>query len=431
MTPNAVGVSAREMSLQDIKLMNDQAVLDKVVDQITGGRSESDRAQIPGFSEVEVNAAQKRIVLHWKGDVPGSVKKVLANLPQGVSVQIVPAKYSKAELHAARDKLLAANTSGGGKQRALASNVTSTATRITSIAPAVDGSGLDVTYDEDRGTGQRDTRDPLVPTVRQNKTREVKSIADAVAGVDTHVSYQPLSVDAQKTRQYDTPSWYGGAGLRTPHTGQYYGICSTGFGVTRQDGKKLITTAYHCGQGTFTTFGGNLFVGSTSTQNESSTDDISGLDPGSNSSGNRIYDGSGPDDPSGFAKVVSGWGNNNVGDQVCTSGANSGIHCGIYIQQTDIGVTGENGIYRPDVDFAVSNSVAVANGDSGGPVFTGANGWTTDQARGEITALDYTTDCAGTVTADAWERPAWCLRGVYYVPIGKILSDMKWTLNTG
>lgn len=70
--------------------MSNQEKLDKVVDQITGGRSESDRAEIPGFTEVEVDPAHMHIRLHWKGAVPASVAAVLAKLPAGISAEVVP-----------------------------------------------------------------------------------------------------------------------------------------------------------------------------------------------------------------------------------------------------------------------------------------------------------------------------------------------------
>ncbi|MCC9307204.1 S1 family peptidase [Kitasatospora sp. RB6PN24] len=411
------------MGLHDAQLMSDQEKLDKIVDQITGGLPEYDRAKIPGFSEVEVDAAHRHLRLHWKGEVPASVAKVLAHLPAGFSAEVVPAKYSKAELHAARDKLLS-----NGQQKDLASKVTPAATRITSVAPAVDGSGLDVTYDEDRGQGRFDVRDSLAPSVRQDKTSEVEAAAESLTGVQAHVRYQALSIDAQATREADWSPWQGGGGLQTGGGT----ICSTGFGVTRKsDGKKLITTAYHCGaQGPYYTWSGShAFVGTAKLENASATNDIVGIDPGKNTSGNRVWDG--PWNMTGYSKAVSGWGNNNVGDMVCTSAANSGAHCWLYIQQTDISVTGPNGVTRPDVEFAYSDDIAAANGDSGGPVFTGSNDWTTDEARGVITALDNTMDCGSFTTADAWQRKPWCFHGVYYVPIGKILHDQNWSLNTG
>ncbi|MGW1807124.1 S1 family peptidase [Streptomyces sp. NPDC002078] len=415
-------------SLQDIQLMNNQVVLHKIADQITEGKGEVDAAQIPGYTDIEVIPAQMHIRLHWKGEVPAYVKKILSSLPSGVTAEVVPAKYSKAELHAAREKLIA-----NGKLKNIASHLTSAPSRITSIAPAVDGSGLDIGYDEDRGVGKRDDHDPLAPTARQDKTREVKAAADSETGVETHVQYQPLAIDAS-TRQVDASPWWGGAGLQTPGGT----ICSTGFGVTTAGGRKLITTAYHCGNGSFHTwgYGGNgphNYVGSTNMGDQSDIYDVSGLTPGSGLSGAHVYDGAW-DDTSGYSKAVSGWEHNYVNEQVCTSGANGGVHCGVYISQTDIGVTGSNGIYRPDVDLAYSGSaggIAAVNGDSGGPVFSGiSSGWKTDAARGTITALDTTTNCNGQSTADSWQRTAWCFHGVYYVPISVTLSVMNWTINT-
>lgn len=415
-------------SLQDIQQLNNQRVLDKIADQITGGKGEAALAQIPGFTDAEVIPAQMHIRLHWKGEVPAYVKRILASLPSGVTAEVLPAKYSKAELHAARDKLIS-----NRKLKNIASNLTSVPSRITSIAPAVDGSGLDIGYDEDRGVGQRDDHDRLTPTARQDKTREVKAAADGETGVETHVRYKPLAIDAS-TRQVDSAPWWGGAGLQTPGGT----ICSTGFGVTTADGRKLITTAYHCGNGSFHTwgYGGNgphNYVGSTSSADQASSNDVSGLTPGAGVlTGSHVYDGAW-DDMNGYSKAVSGWEHNYRGDKVCTSGANGGVHCGITIAKVDTTVVGSNGILRPDVDLAYASTggIAAVNGDSGGPVFSGtASGYTTDAARGTITALDTTTDCNGQSTADSWQRTPWCFNGLYYVPISVILADKSWTLNT-
>ncbi|MFF1869852.1 hypothetical protein [Streptomyces sp. CB03911] len=412
--------------------MKKQVVLDKIVDGLTGGLSEVDRDKIPGFTEVEVDPAKNHIRLHWKGDVPEATRNLIANLPTGVTAEVLPAKYSKAELHDAREKLL-----HDGKPQQLSSSITQTKTRITSIAPAIDGSGLDVAYDEDPSTSSPKAFDSpgralLDEATRDKKTREVKIATDGLTGVETHVSYTRIAVDA--TRGEDYSPWWGGDGLRTPGDT----ICSSGFGVTRSDGTPLLTTAYHCGDGIYHNWYNGAFVGSTSVEDSYDTDDIRGINTG-NAVGNMIYEGAW-NDSAGTGKYVSGWGHNNVGDLVCQSAANSGTHCNAYITRTDYSFVGPNGVWRKVADYALADTpgeIAAANGDSGGPVYV-YDSFGKAVARGTISALDNTVDCNGATTADGGTgggtgtiRTPWCFSAMIYVPIYQTLFDKGWTINTG
>lgn len=409
-----------------VELMGKQEVLDGVVDRLTGGLSEVDRARIPGFTDVEVDADRNRIVLHWKGEVSEAAHAVLGSLPVGVTVDVVPAKYSKSELHEAREKLLKE-----GKPQQLVSEITRTETRITHIGLAVDGSGLEVGYDEEqlpkRADGLAQPGRPSVdgPT-RDRKTREVETVTEGVTGVDTKAVYAPIAVDA--TRGEDYSPWWGGDGLRTPGGT----ICSSGFGVTRSDGTPLLTTASHCGDGTYHNWYNGAFVGSTSQQDMLDIDDVAGINTG-NAVGNAVYEGpwnQSTDD----ARTVAGWGHNNVGDYVCQSAANSGTHCGIKITRTDFSYTGPNGVRRKVADYAVQvnpGEIAAVNGDSGGPVYAyTSNGKVL--ARGTISSLDQSVTCpGGTTTSDGGSRTPWCVTAIMYIPIYQILYDKGWTINTG
>ena len=141
-----------------------------------------------------------------------------------------------------------------------------------------------------------------------------------------------------------------------------------------------------------------------------------------------------------YTKPVTGWGHNNVGDHVCEDGANGGVHCNLKIAKKDIGTSGVGGFWRPITDLAHATSltpdgIAGVNGDSGAPVFAGASNYTTDEARGTLTAFDTTVTCPADETAstvaDGQVRAPWCFQGLYYVPIYQTLHDMNWTLITG
>ncbi|MFF4739447.1 hypothetical protein ACFY2W_26715 [Streptomyces sp. NPDC001262] len=429
-----------------IALQEQQHVLDKVAGDITEGLSEYDRAKIPGFTEVEIDPGHNHLRLHWKGTPPERVQRVLAHLPSSVTAEAVPARYSKSELHEARNKLLQ-----GGKPMALRPSSSTGSLRITSIAGANDGSGLEITYDEDRGVGQRDRVDPLDRSERLNRSSDVKALTDRLTGINTTATYKPLSEDPQSSsdkaqprfgpaadkgiRKHDSPPWYGGSALRNPSGG----ICSSGFAVKDRYGSFMLTAAKHCDgkDGYWRTWEGGDDVGVSDRLQSNASVDTVGIalhDP----AGPFLYDGA-ANRTDGYAKPVSGSGHNFVGDYVCTDGANGGVHCNIVLKYVDMGITGADGGYRPITDLGYaeewpSHGVAAVNGDSGGPVFVGANNWTTDEARGTITALDKPVACPADLNEDTvldgHQRKPWCLGGVYYVPVSQTLHELKWTLIT-
>ncbi|MEV8326627.1 hypothetical protein [Kitasatospora sp. NPDC056731] len=403
-----------------IELMKKQEVLDKVVDRITGGQEEQNRDRIPGFSEVEVDPGVNRITLHWKGELSDTVHGVLQDLPKDVSVQVVPAKYSKAELHAAREKLLS-----NGKPIPIAAKRPS---HINSIGPSLDGSGLDLGYETD------DERAPemqavLPPLPAEELTPQVEAIASAIAGVEVHARHQAMVVDL--TRGEDSEPWYGGAGIHQPAGGT---ICSTGFGVYKPSaqGKNFVTTAWHCGAGSYETWYSHQYMGYANEGDGNAADDTIGIIPrDSQHSGGYVYGGPW-NESSGYALQVSGFGGNNVGDYVCHSAANSGAHCGLRVLQVDRQIQGPNKVWRKFADQVVQtdpNDIAAANGDSGGPVVTELGGGKL-QARGTITSLEKETNCGGRATSDGGTRTPWCFNGMWYVPISQTLADMGWVLRT-
>ncbi|MFI9365252.1 hypothetical protein ACIG5E_30005 [Kitasatospora sp. NPDC053057] len=400
--------------------MKKQEALDKAVDRITGGQDEQNRDRIPGFSEVEVDPGANRITLHWKGELPDAVRGVLQDLPRDVSVQVVAAKYSKAELHAAREKLLS-----NGKPIPLPAKRPS---HISSIGPSLDGSGLDLGYetDDERAPGVR----TFVPTLSAEElSPQVEAIASAIAGVEVHARHQATVVDL--TRGEDQEPWYGGAGVETPGGT----ICSTGFGVYSPSAnyKNFVTTAWHCGAGSYKTWYSHVYMGYASEGDGNAADDAIGIVPKNDQhSGGYVYVGPWNDSVSS-AMQVSGSGGNNVGDYVCQSAANSGAHCNMRVAQVDRQIQGPNGVWRKFADEAVQtdpNDIAAINGDSGGPVVVTTDNASKLQARGTITSLEKSQDCAGRQASDGGTRTPACYHGMWYVPISQTLADMGWVLRT-
>ncbi|MFJ9909195.1 hypothetical protein ACIRVK_41305 [Streptomyces sp. NPDC101152] len=427
-----VASGARAHNITDphlIQVQRQQDTLDKIAGKLADGLSEFERARIPGFTDVAIDPDHNHIRLYWNGIVPARVRTILAHLPAGVTADVRSAKYSKAELHAARKKLLQ-----GGKFKEIHLASTGDAIRITSVGPAVDGSGLEIGYDEDRGVGKRDLTDPLARKSRVERSLEVKAVTDHLTGINTSTVYKSLVADA--SRVHDQSPWFGGDALRNP-TG---GICSSGFAIKTQQGTPMLTSARHCdgGNGQWKTYVGGDLVGVSDPLRSDVADDVVAISLYSKQAGGFLFDGA-ANRTDGYSKAVTGWGHNNVGDYVCTDGANGGVHCNVQIAKTDISVTGADGNLRPitDLGFATQytpDGVAAVNGDSGGPVFAGVNNYTTDEARGTITALDTTVTCPSSLNQntvlDGHVRTPWCLKGAYWVPIYQTLSDMGWSLIT-
>jgi hypothetical protein len=419
--------AAAKSDAHTITLFNRQEVLDKIAGRIAEGLSETARAQIPGFSEIVVNPDTNHLRLYWKGTPPQRVKSILANLPKGVTADVLPARYSKAELHAARAKLVS-----GGKMVDLHVTPGGAALRITSIALAADGSGLKVGYDEDLGVGKRNLVDPLSASARQGRSNSVQALTAELTGVSTKAVYQPLSKDL--SRQNDSSPWFGGSAIKSSTAS----ICSSGFAVKYQ-GSYALTIAYHCvgtGSNSWSTFGGT-YIGNSGVPTTSSGTAI-GVDtdllfPSSGVTGGYLFDGL-PDLTTAYEKPVTGWGHNYMGDYLCTDGANSGVHCNVKITELDTSVVGANGANRPDVDLGMQQStsdIAAQDGDSGGPVFAGVNNWTGDEARGTITANHATTTCLSSEATHSLVKGKLCYNGTYFVPIYQTLSLEGLTLVTG
>ncbi|MBX7552289.1 S1 family peptidase [Streptomyces sp. tea 10] len=447
-----------------------QEVLDKIATQITQNLTEGDRAKIPGFTEIEVDPIHNQLRLHWKGTPPKHVTDILAHLPNGITAKVIPARYSKADLHAARDKLM-----HGGKPIDLHIRSQSTPVRITSMGGAVDGSGLEITYASASGTAARES---LTPAVREERSREVKALTDRLTGISTTANYKPVPDVAppaahpagrdpsvkgnpavQNTRLWDMPAWTGGSALRTP-TGS---LCSSGFGIKNEKGQNMLTTALHCNgnDGLWRTYGGNTAVGGSDGRELNTSVDVQGIDLPQPEVTGDLYDGPAKANWH-YVKPITGPGQNFIGDYVCEDGANGGVHCQLKIEKTDVGTGGSGGWWRPIADLACTSGltsdksgcatpsstddIAGVNGDSGAPVFFGVNNFTADEARGTLTTFDgempgatiehHENSCSASEKSDVVDTTTssgtpWCFPGLYYVPIRQTLATMNWTLVTG
>ncbi|WP_406097288.1 S1 family peptidase [Kitasatospora purpeofusca] len=377
-----------------------QEALDRLADEITRV-PEHERALVPGYAGHTVDPRRGHLDLYWHGGIPDRVTSVLAAAPTGITSAVHEAPYSLRELRAGRDRLVGAVVHGEA------------GAVWTSAGPVVDGSGLTVTYTPDTP----DTADTPDGARRHGAAiaGEMSARAAELAGVPVTAVVAAASV-ATATRHSDASPWSAGAELTTPGNGW----CTSGFGGWRGTTAVLLT-ASHCGtSGTYRT-GAGAVVG-TAADSDTGLDttvvDVTGSPSG------KYFDG-GWDDGTGFAKRVVGAGRNNVGDLVCASGAMSGVHCSLRITATDVAAE-VNGQWRTDLDTATrtdDSTVAVAKGDSGGPVVASVNGGADMQARGIISAGTGNPVVCGSVAAQTT-----CWDSLRFVPIGPIVSKFGLSL---
>jgi hypothetical protein len=107
--------------------------------------------------------------------------------------------------------------------------------------------------------------------------------------------------------------------------------------------------------------------------------------------------------PSGYAKTVSGLADVSLGSSVCSSGANTGVHCNLIVDQMnesfDDGYGAQSTIR---VYQQTAGQVAGGEGDSGGPMLIpnsdGLHVWAVGMIQGTNEAL---TSCPSARVATA------------------------------
>ena len=129
----------------------------------------------------------------------------------------------------------------------------------------------------------------------------------------------------------------------------------------------------------------------------------------------------------GTARTVIGSRTVSIGDQVCTSGANSGSHCGITITA----ISQENDGYSTGTQLSgyAKHGIAVIQGDSGGAVYVPVSGTSKVYAVGMIQAMRGTAlnpNCGDVYNSNG----NYCTTGVAFTPIKNVLTSLGATLVT-
>lgn len=266
-------------------------------------------------------------------------------------VQTAHAKYTKAELRAARDRVTARGDAFG--------------VQVNTLAVPADGSGLKL------GVAAK-------PGLRADIAAAAPELS-AAAGVDVVVA--PGEAVAGTSRYADTAPYYSGAYITSSIAG-----CTTGLPVMDGSGKGYIVTASHCGRTGVRFVTGNGTVMGTAT-NHSTWWDAS-LIPAP--SARWEYDG--PAGGAYEAYKLTSTAYSYEGDYVHQNGYTSGVVGGIVVDDGDVQTTVWTHYYgswtsRGVRGHQVGGGCSVRPGDSGGLVFRYVND-ANRQVRGLVSAGD-------------------------------------------
>lgn len=386
---NVSGESKYDAHMPSAATIAAQERLDKLADIIQA----TDRDD--QVATMKVDQDSLTLTIYLKGPVSRSMDEAVKTADQDIKVKIEPARFSMKDMQAAIKRTQDAIAAGKADMYA-------------AIMPNTDGSGL---------------------TVRAPQTMVLARTAPSLGSDYKEASGIPVTVEVGEkavptSRVNDGDPWSGGGVMMRSGT-----ICSTAFTILRTDGYGRVLSAAHCdpyGNAAWTDGAGQAFTnGGGSVSTDRVPYDTMIIDPIGGTVG-KIYGG--PFDATSshlrYKLSVAGDGGSHINDYICTSGANSGEHCGIRVTQLGIswpcginsapppaeqcgGHTGRN----PSV-----NTAATVAGDSGGPVYsTQSDGRVS--ARGVIWGGTTSTVCPPTRYATTV-----CLRDLYYPAIRPIID---------
>lgn len=351
-----------------------------------------------GYAGISVAPEKGELALYWHGTLPAQVERAVEQARREVGVRVLPAAHSERELVDVAQRL--AKEPG-----------------VTSVGPKVDGSGLRLGY---AGTMASAEAVPAIRDARVDIDVERGEYMRATGlAQPSQCALMPVS------RQRDWCPYSGGAKFTIEG-----GRCTTGWSVRFSyppgGSEQYQLTAGHCGSDGQTAENGAGAVMGTVEGDNDSRDIMLIKTP----SVPTIFSG---DWRSNTLKSVRGTTGNYVGAYVCTSGAMSGQHCGLRVEATNQRINletgpGESHVVSPIV-FAVSvdGSVAVAEGDSGGPVASQASsvpaiGFGLPYGVGTITGGGNVIPCPPGGISQPGVR---CFQRVAYAPLQESLAALQ------
>ncbi len=324
-----------------------------------------------GFYDAAIDIPGRTMMLLWHGTSALQAKVIGEGAKRGLHVVIQAAPYTKGQVDAAMKKLvdMSVTTAQGTFQ-------------VTSVGGPVPGNdGLTVAgYFTARAA--RVTPQAAVESDAATLTSSIKS----KTGLSAKVVYGEQSVP-YTTRSTDSGDLNAGGMIR----GADGSGCSSGFAINI-GGVPHTTTARHCNATPYTAWD----LASTSYGSTTTTSGI-GLARVLSARGFYwMFDGAW-NNAAGYHKTVNALADVSIGSHVCSSGANSGVHCTLVVDQMNEsfndGLGGSVTTIR--VHQTTSGQIAGARGDSGGPILIpnsdGIHVWAVGMLEGSNEAQ--TTNC--------------------------------------
>ncbi|MFD9624011.1 S1 family peptidase [Streptomyces virginiae] len=363
-------------------LMRVQARLDVEADKV----SNAPDARRGGYSSIVVSAEKNRLRIYWKGVVPLSVRSVIDRIPSDIAVEVLQAPYSLQDLKAAMAEIAEGSSSIGA--------------RISQISPKLDGTGLKAVVVGDLQSAQS------IPSIKQSPVP-----VSLEAGVHLAPTIGDVTTISRKT---DSSPFKGGSLYYAP------GKCSTGFAVRIAPGGPTgMMTAAHCTWvSDVVRVGGPTAPPVGEVIKRENSRDVAVIDMPSAA---RVYRGGVNSMQS--TKVTAALGT-YVGDWVCTGGARTGEHCMIVIDAVEVNDLGSTPkLYGLASGVQWQGGIAVALGDSGGPVFSPSEDNTALAAKGIIARAGIPVPCIEPGVNECYNRVA-------FQPIGNALGALGVALRT-
>jgi hypothetical protein len=379
-------------TVQDLKL---EETLDSIASLVESLPDTS------GLAEMEINLPSPTLTVRWKGDLPSDFAGVeSAAVDAGVDLRIVPAKYSQQEILSAG--------------RLLRSTLYGLESRPTLIHGTRTRDGLFVGVSDE--------------AAKLQSLSELAKLYEDLTSMPVEVEVVGAMVGA--SRQNDASPWSGGSGMKNSATSSY---CSTGFAVLSGSAGRLLSAA-HCdlsGNAKWSNGVGSVQLtnGDASVQVRQHDWESLLIDPTNGTQG-KVHGGpwyANSADPH-YKMSVAASSATVVGNSVCTSGANSGEHCGLTVTDSQAlfgcPVTGFD--CYGSVATSSNQDIAIAQGDSGGPVY-GYNADGRVRAKGIISgfASGWTVSCPSLAVPGVL-----CADQFFYVGINPLLTFWGVSLET-
>ncbi|WP_117210055.1 hypothetical protein [Allorhizocola rhizosphaerae] len=330
-----------------------------------------------GFGAIVAAPENRELRVYWRGPVPGDIQAVLDKRREQVPIAVVQARFTQADLLAEAQRL-------------------SQFPEFAEVAPIEGAQGLRISRRAGHGVSERAAQAVVASSV-------------AVEMGEDWAGRQFMA-----SRQDDSPA-YNSGGLTRRQDGVWQ--CTTGFGVIHSGRAKLLHAA-HCYAWSVPVYDGGMdLIGGAYSHVYSR--DIALIDGPSLA---RMFDG--PYNSSAY-KLVQSASFSEIGNWLCTSGAVSGVRCGIQVINNNVYISGDGPFVAARKNDGTN---AAGSGDSGGPVFELPN---PDNgkviAKGILSAgmPAYVVPCTGMPVART------CYSRVWYADVTQTLAYYGATLITG